>query len=320
MGNLILKNAIDSISMGLEDFKLSEKDERRITSCTRNILSGILLLFKYKLSILSPEDSNEALIKKDIFPIIDEENKIVFRGSGHKTIDVHGIKARFESLKIHVSWKNLDKIIEYRNKIEHYYSHLDINSAKTMISESFVLIKGFIEDTLMLKPEKLFDKKTWLYFANTKQVHDELKEKCNSNLEKLDYYSIDVLNVIKECKCKNCGSDLISVVDECEEGCKADNAYYICKVCNKNYNYKEIIELYLESTHELIKDGEEIDIDYCPICHRHSFLYNLGLCLLCGENIDIYCKNYDCEELVDSRRSEYCERCNYLNNVMLKDD
>ena len=134
MSNLILKNAIDSISMGLEDFQLSEKDERRMASCTRNIISGILLLFKYKLAILSPEDSDEVLIKKEILPVCDENNNIVSQGSGRKTVDVYDIKNRFKSLGIQVSWNELDEVIKYRNEIEHYYTRINIDSAKTMIS------------------------------------------------------------------------------------------------------------------------------------------------------------------------------------------
>ena len=48
----ILKNAIDSIAIGLEDYEST--DERRIVSSTRNIFAGILLLFKHKLCELSP--------------------------------------------------------------------------------------------------------------------------------------------------------------------------------------------------------------------------------------------------------------------------
>lgn len=325
MSDLILKNAIDSISMGLEDFQLSEKDERRITSCTRNILSGILLLFKYKLAILSPKDSDEVLIKKEILPILDEGGKIVFRGSGRKTVDVHGIKNRFKSLGIQVSWNELDEVIKYRNEIEHYYTVINIDSAKTMVSESFIIIKGFIENELKLKPESLFNSETWLYFANTKQVHNELKKECNSKLEKLDYYSIDVLNAIKECKCENCGSDLISAADECDEEYEGYNAYYICKACNRQYNYEEIIELYLdeymEHAHELIKDGEESNITYCPSCGKMSYLYNEELCLLCGESIDNRCVS--CGQILSPDEigfNEYCSCCLYNREQMMKDD
>ena len=60
----ILQNAIDSIVLGLEDFESS--DHKRIISCVRNLFAGILLLFKYKLVLLSLPDSNEVLIKQEI--------------------------------------------------------------------------------------------------------------------------------------------------------------------------------------------------------------------------------------------------------------
>lgn len=92
----ILNNAIDSIILGLEDYESS--DHRRLISCARNIFVGILLLFKHKLSILSPEDSDEVLVKQQVLPKKDPTGKIVWEGKGKKTVDVNQIKERFESL------------------------------------------------------------------------------------------------------------------------------------------------------------------------------------------------------------------------------
>ena len=72
----ILKNAVDSIAVGLEDY--SSPDERRIVSCTRNIFAGILLLFKYKLELLSPPGSDKALIKQRVLPALDDEGEDKF--------------------------------------------------------------------------------------------------------------------------------------------------------------------------------------------------------------------------------------------------
>ena len=46
----ILKNAVDSISLGIEDYQLGigdceSSDPRRLVSCTRNLFAGIILLF-----------------------------------------------------------------------------------------------------------------------------------------------------------------------------------------------------------------------------------------------------------------------------------
>ena len=67
----ILKNAVDSISLGIEDYQLGigdceSSDPRRLVSCTRNLFAGIILLFKHKLAKLSPPGSDEVLIKQRI--------------------------------------------------------------------------------------------------------------------------------------------------------------------------------------------------------------------------------------------------------------
>lgn len=60
----LLNNAISSIQIGIEDYE--SEDERRVLSAVRNLTAGILLLFKEKLSELSPGDSNEVLLKQQI--------------------------------------------------------------------------------------------------------------------------------------------------------------------------------------------------------------------------------------------------------------
>jgi hypothetical protein len=56
----ILSNAVDSISLGIEDFQ--SQDQRRLISCTRNLFAGVLLLFKHRLVQMSPAGSNEVLM------------------------------------------------------------------------------------------------------------------------------------------------------------------------------------------------------------------------------------------------------------------
>lgn len=47
--NPLLKNAVESIQIGLKDYQDIDKDPRRELSSIRNIYAGILLLYKYKL-------------------------------------------------------------------------------------------------------------------------------------------------------------------------------------------------------------------------------------------------------------------------------
>ena len=57
--NPLLKNAVVSIQLGLEDF--ASDDERRIISAARNLYSGVLLLAKEVLRQMSPPGSNDIL-------------------------------------------------------------------------------------------------------------------------------------------------------------------------------------------------------------------------------------------------------------------
>jgi hypothetical protein len=118
----ILQNAVDSIALGVEDY--DSPDPRRLISCTRNIFAEILLLFKHKLSSLSPPNSDEVLIKQQIFPTLDPATGLQWRGKGKKTVDVQQIRERFESLGVAVDWKRVERINSYRNEIEHYFSSL----------------------------------------------------------------------------------------------------------------------------------------------------------------------------------------------------
>src|SRR5215468_698077 len=116
----ILENAVDSIAIGLEDYR--SEDPRRLVSATRNIYAGILLLFKHKLALLSPAGSDEVLLKQKVLPSKQPNGEITWTGKGRKTVDTFQIKERFENLNIEVDWDRIEKINEYRNEIEHYFS------------------------------------------------------------------------------------------------------------------------------------------------------------------------------------------------------
>lgn len=82
----ILNNAIQAIQIGLEDYK--SEDPRRAQSALRNIFAGMLLLFKEQLRRMSPEDSDEVLIKQTISPVLDSDGELSFQGKRKKTVDV----------------------------------------------------------------------------------------------------------------------------------------------------------------------------------------------------------------------------------------
>lgn len=81
----ILKNSIDSIQLGIDDFESNE--DKRIISSVRNLYAGILLLFKELLLRLSPSSSNEVLLKTLVLPLKQSNGTIFFKGIGKKTVN-----------------------------------------------------------------------------------------------------------------------------------------------------------------------------------------------------------------------------------------
>lgn len=140
----LLSNARGSIRIGLEDY--SSSDEDRLVSCTRNLFAGILLLFKHKLSLLSPADSDEALVKEKVRPEFDSSGKVQWVGRGRKTVDFNQIQERFESLGIPVDWERVKKINGFRNDVEHYYTKLSKDAIRELICDSFIVIRDFLKD------------------------------------------------------------------------------------------------------------------------------------------------------------------------------
>ncbi|HEK2125733.1 TPA: hypothetical protein SMS57_003755 [Pseudomonas aeruginosa] len=90
----LFDNAIHSIQTSLNYYWRND----RLVSSVRNLYAGILLLFKHKLSTLSTPGANAALIKKKCNTSLNESGVLIWKGVGSKTIDVAGIKSRFQSL------------------------------------------------------------------------------------------------------------------------------------------------------------------------------------------------------------------------------
>jgi len=85
----LLKNAADSIQIGVEDF--GAIDDKRHVSAVRNIYAGILLLYKHQLLKMSPPGSNSVLVKRNIVPDLTKSGVVTFVGDGKRTVYVQGI-------------------------------------------------------------------------------------------------------------------------------------------------------------------------------------------------------------------------------------
>ena len=313
----ILKNAIDSIAVGLEDY--SSPDQRRVISCTRNVFAGILLLFKHKLSLLSAPGSDEALIKQRVLPVIDESAHIEWKGKGSKTVDVQGIKERFESLNIDVDWRRIEKINSFRNDIEHYFSNLKHEAIRSLISDSFVIINDFIRKHLNEDPKELLGDAAWGVLIEVNEVYEKEKAECLATLQSLEFFDDEIFNAFERYSCDECGSGLI-VPSVC--GGEATGAEYTCKSCGKTLPYEEMVseavtdyfshEVYLSHT-----DGGDSPLADCPECGG-VYLYAQGVCASCGHSAEHACQRCGSTIMPEELFAE--PFCGYCAHVMSKDD
>lgn len=313
----IIKNAVDSIAIGLEDFE--SPDPRRVISCTRNIFAGILLLFKHKLTLLSSPESDEALIKQRVLPVLDGNGEVQWKGKGKKTVDVQNIRERFESLHIDVDWSRIDKINNFRNDIEHYYTALKHDAIRSLVSDSFLVINDFIRKHLNQDPKSLLGDKAWAVLIEVNEVYEKEKAECCASLEKLAFLSDEILNAFEQYSCEECGAGLIM---PSIHGGDATESDYECKSCGKTLPYEDILKLavsdyFSADVYLSYTDGGDVPITDCPECDG-IYLYNEGVCSSCGHQAVHECLR--CGSTIIPEELSSAPYCGYCDHVMSKDD
>jgi hypothetical protein len=284
----LFENAISSIQIGVEDY--FSNDTKRITSCVRNLFSGILLLFKARLLDLSPLDSNEVLIKKVIIPKF-KNGQIVFEGKGKQTIDVKEIQERFTSLDIKTNWSIIEKMQSERNYIEHYYASSNTDVIKSLIAKTCLIVNLFIKNEFKLNPIDLLDD-TWIKMISIRDVYLKEKLDCGKKIEDMLSLEENQILIIKNMYCKNCGSELLVPVSSEND---INNAMMRCTICENTFN---VIDMFEETVvHAFDPDGYEnakmgiTNIKECPECGKYTFSENENICYFCS-----YEKEYlECE-------------------------
>lgn len=314
----ILKNAIYSIQIGIEDYQSS--DPRRILSASRNISAGMLLLFKEKLRRLSPCGSNDVLIKEKIKPSIDTCGNIIFLGDKKRTVDLQNIEERFKSLNIQLDWKSVNSIIRLRNDIEHYRTELNDEKIKETIALAFNVLKDFIYIHLGNEPVDILGIDTWQVFLDTNNIYESLLKECKDAMSSVDVDIPEVSSVLEYFSCRNCGSKLVKPLLEGS----ARDIEYICSACGEVANFEELIEDAVEKCYEVeeyisLKYGGDPAIADCPECLRHTFSIEIDTCLACGATRS-YRECFRCGEEISIDEQHFEGLCGYCEHMTHKDD
>jgi hypothetical protein len=314
----IFNNAVDSIALGIEDY--NSADPRRLISATRNLVAGILLLIKHRLAEMSPPGSDDALIKQRVIPTPDGTGGVIWKGDGDKTVDVQQMKDRCTSLGIKVDWKRVEKTVKHRNEIEHYFTSLNQVALRSLIAESFVVIRDFLRTELGLEPLDVLGAPTWNTITAVADVYGKERAECVANLGTIKWTCPEMQTAVEEWTCPDCGSGLIDVDPN---GVGQSSAILKCRACGNSHEFGEVGEdivkgFYAGENHYSVKDGgDPVTID-CPECCRDSFHLERNLCLLCGESAELVCRI--CANAIPTSEIDGSGICGYCRHMMGKDD
>jgi DNA-directed RNA polymerase subunit RPC12/RpoP len=313
----VLVNAIESIQIGVEDYRSA--DTRRQLSAVRNVVAGLLLLYKEKLRLLSPKHDLDLLIKRDVLPEIDIVGNVSFVGSGKKTVDVQQIKDRFKKLGVDVDWKLFDVINEIRNEVEHYYTSRSRDVVREALSKSFVLIRDFIVVELEKSPLELLGEECWNSLLEVADVYKKEEEECRATFEMVDW-KYDTLNeCIREIRCSECGSSLIRTN---HTGLYTPSMDFQCTSCGNEFSAEDAIEAcvteHLEAdAYIAVKDGGDPPYGTCPTCQRETYVLSEDICLAC-ESSRNYVKCSLCGTSLSLDEQELDGFCGYCSHRMEK--
>lgn len=269
---------------------------------------------------MSPPKSNEALIKERVCPTIDAAGNLQWVGIGRKTVDVHQIIDRFESLNISVPWSRVKEINNFRNDVEHYYSNLSKAAMNALISNSFIVIRDFISQHLGLDPKNFLGEQAWSTLVSVSEVYEREKEECVNLLENINWGSDALASALVAFKCTNCGSDLITVREQKSD--KHENEFY-CRSCDASWSFEDMTEHALEDyfgfeLYLSMKEGGDAPLIQCPECLLDSYIIEEEYCPICETKAEHECQRCGIRippEEIDG--SGYCSYCSYMTS---KDD
>lgn len=320
----ILDNAIQSIQIGVEDYR--SDDPRRLLSAVRNVQAGILLLCKEQLRRLSPADSDEVLLRLKTKPV-QRNGALIMIGDGRKTVDQWLIKERFNQLDITVDWKPLDHLTQYRNDIEHYRYSGGRDELVASLAGSAKIIRQLISDVLCADPLVLLGRPCWEVLLETEAVFDAEFLACRKTLVAIKWYSHAVAGALDDLSCPRCGSMLIAQNDPANAD--QSSADFQCRSCGARHCSEELIAhaighiLYADYYIAMTDGGEEPAVE-CANCEAETYIIAEDQCAGCGYTRAVY-RCGECAAQIDDyddfvRHDGRCVPCFLASGMMSEDD
>lgn len=274
----LFDNAVRSIQIGLADYWQDD----RLVSSVRNLYAGILLLFKHKLFVMSPVESNAALIKQNVMPVFNECGELIWKGVGNKTVDVAGIKSRFQSLGVEVDWKTFDRISKHRNQVEHFYSALSSDEITEILVDCFILISRFLSKNLNLDAKEVLGDEAWQVLLHAYEVYEFEVGDRDCVIGSQCFYHEVIRQIFIDFCCVDCMSSLVRPTPFKTD---AEISSYICAECGASYSYDDICNM---GVLDFYKDSffsgydNSCPFESCGFCGQGLYLKEFNVCTACG--------------------------------------
>lgn len=305
----ILTNALQSIQIGIEDYQ--SDDPRRMLSAIRNVQAGILLLCKEKLRRLSPDGSQEVLLKERVLPArLGDE--IRFVGKGGKTVDGYGIKQRFSALGLEIEWKPLDRLTDFRNTIEHYHYAGDRSELAAAVASSAAIIRQLIEEMLDARPPELLGDACWSRLLEIESFYEAEFARAQATIVGIAWYGASMSAAVDsgELLCPTCGSGLIAQDEPANED--PGMADWRCRSCGAQPTLAELATRALEDHlyadfYIAMTDGGDNPLVECQGCEDDLFVLDDMICAGCGYQPRAHCT--DCRIEISSETAVTYDGC-----------
>lgn len=311
----LLKNAIDSIQLGIEDYQAN--DERRAASAVRNFYAGVLLLGKACLLNAAPESDPMDVLASRFTPVPDGSGGVNYVPQGQTTIDLQELRDRFKSFGLVWPDGDIKRLQRLRNELEHFHSETPSAAMSEVIAACFPLVAGFLE-ILELDPANSLGE-AWSAMLAEKAFFKKKKAECDATLAKVDW-PIE-LSKLDEIECPACGSALL-----CQKHADNDEPASIegaCKACGKDISAEKFVEAvvgaeYGSDAYLAAKDGLGSVIHDCLECGNAT--YAGGECWFCEYEISGECARCFTSLTPENLSPDSSTLCGYCDHIMSKDD
>jgi hypothetical protein len=329
-------NAIVSIQLGIEDFKLSQLSEAidsnpaRTLSSVRNLYAGLLLLFKYRIakSVKSDEQAYELIHNPPpkVLPKPDGNGGVIWEPNGNfkpTTIDLDKIKERFEAFHINTDWTAVEKIRECRNHLEHLHPKNTFGEVAGFVAGLFPVLSDFITYELRQEPQKILGT-AWETMLEQSNFYTQKVTECETSWRDADIPT-GMQEFITGCNCVECGSDLLRAsIADLDAGftvSENDDVFkYSCIHCGE----KDLIAPLLMNGFEdefffWPPNGDEPTYEQCYQCGHDTFVIHEKSCRWCESALD-YGECSFCGDPLSQDEQENGGLCGYHYHMSTKDD